>query len=85
MFWAAMLTNMKTLGVILFAMTLFTSGIDQLNAHKLSDNAVMNVLRKWEGRWKSNTIFKKSVWIAEKMELESSTEIRVPLKTASGN
>ena len=51
-----------------------SSDVSQLNAQKLSKNEAMNVLTKWEGSWKGNAVLKKSIWIAEKVELEGTTE-----------
>ncbi len=43
-------------------------GTGNLNAQKLFKNSSFDILTKWEGKWKSNRVFEKSVWITERVE-----------------
>ena len=36
-------------------------GTGNLNAQKLFKNSSFDILTKWEGKWKSNRVFEKSV------------------------
>ena len=51
---------MKKLILIILTSVLSTV---MLNAQKLSKNAAFDILTKWEGKWKNNAVFEKSLII----------------------
>ena len=50
-------TVMKKLFLIIMIIPVL--GTSYLNAQKLSKNSAFDILTKWEGKWKSNTVFEK--------------------------
>ena len=54
-------------------------GTGYLNAHKLSKNDAFDILTKWEGKWKSSSVFEKSVWTSDRTENRGTTETNLIL------
>ncbi|GAB1449975.1 hypothetical protein MASR2M47_00310 [Draconibacterium sp.] len=71
---------MKTIKVILMALTICTIGLNQSNGQKLSQNEALKVLAKWEGNWQSVTTLNESVWIPKKMEIKGDAESKLLLQ-----
>jgi len=67
---------MKKLILIILIPVLSTG---MLNAQKLSKNAAFDILTKWEGKWKNNAVFEKSVWTDERTETRGITETNLIL------
>ena len=56
-------------------------GTGYLNAQKLSKNDAFDILTKWEGKWKSSSVFEKSVWTSDRTENRGTTETNLILLT----
>ena len=54
-------------------------GTGYLNAQKLSKNDAFDILTKWEGKWKSSSVFEKSVWTSDRTENRGTTETNLIL------
>ena len=49
-------------------------GIINLNGQNLSDNGAFDVLIKWEGKWKNEAVFEKSILTPKRTETRGTTE-----------
>lgn len=67
---------MKKLILIILISVLSTG---MLNAQKLSKNDAFDILTKWEGKWKNNAVFEKSVWTDERTETRGTTNTNLIL------
>jgi len=65
--------------LILIIMVMPVLGMGYLNAQKLSKNSAFDILTKWEGKWKSNTVFEKSIWITDMVETRGKIETNLIL------
>ncbi len=65
--------------LILIIMIIPVLGTGYLNAQKLSKNDAFDVLIKWEGKWKNNAVFEKSVWTSERIETRGTTDANLIL------
>ena len=71
------LDTMKKQLLLLLIMSVLGTGC--VNAQKLSKNSAFDILMKWEGKWKNNTVFEQSVWISESIETRGTTEANLIL------
>ena len=65
--------------LLLIIMIIPVLGTGYLNAQKLSKNDAFDILTKWEGKWKSSSVFEKSVWTSERTENRGTTETNLIL------